>query len=159
MPSKMAKPESTRPQSKLTQPGIATRTPQPFPLDINQHDTNFDIVSYTNPLPPMPDIQVVVNPDPEWKPRSLEVAIAEGKKRKREEFDDDVWDSEDELLCLRREQWRMMRTLGIETEEAEPCMCLSTYSSAFDLLNTFRIPNFQPLDGDLVKEHWYLTLY
>lgn len=100
-------------------------------------------------LPPIPDAQIVVNPDANWKPRSLEAAIEEGKQRKLEELGQEGWDSEDELLCLRREQWRLMRALGIETQETEPGMCIVP-CTVRPLIATSKLA-----DGDLEEDlHW-----
>ncbi|KAJ3533512.1 hypothetical protein NMY22_g7302 [Coprinellus aureogranulatus] len=113
-----AEPDPTREASPVRN-APPRRKPAPFPLDLAESDYD-DGIPLAEPLPPIPDRKIVVDDTAGWERRSLAEAIEAGKKRKRDEGADDGWGSDDELLCIRREQWRMMRALGMETQETEP---------------------------------------
>lgn len=81
----------------------------------------------------MPDARIIVDESAGWEKRTLESAIEAGKKRKKDEGGDG-WNSEDEIVCMRREQWRMMRALGMETQESEPSKPSSTVRLSASLL-------------------------
>ena len=100
------------------------RAPAPFPVDLTQHEPT---PPPYDPVPPLPDARIFVDPSA-WKPRRLSVALEEAKARKQDECGNDEWTEEDDLLCFRREQWRMMKAMGIETQDTEPSECSSRIS-------------------------------
>jgi hypothetical protein len=110
------------PVDGLVKPDVrGKRGPAPFPIDLSQREPT---PPPPDPLPLLPDTQIFVNPSA-WKPRRLSSVLEDAKVRKQKEGGGDEWTEEDDLLCFRREQWRMMKAMGIETQESEPSECFS----------------------------------
>ncbi|TEB24794.1 hypothetical protein FA13DRAFT_1287219 [Coprinellus micaceus] len=105
------------PVDGLAKPDVrGKRGPAPFPIDLSQREPT---PPPPDPPPLLPDTQIFVNPSA-WKPRRLSSVLEDAKVRKQKEGGGDEWTEEDDLLCFRREQWRMMKAMGIETQESEP---------------------------------------